>query len=51
MEASDAGAMRAALNTYLGWVALSLATVGAAVGAPGAPGPGAAGEALISRTR
>jgi tRNA threonylcarbamoyladenosine modification (KEOPS) complex Pcc1 subunit len=26
IAASDAGAMRAALNTYLGWVELSLAT-------------------------
>ena len=26
IEAADAGAMRAALNTYLGWVELSLAT-------------------------
>jgi len=51
LEASDAGAMRAALNTYLGWVALSLATVGAAEGPRRAPGPDAAGEALISRTR
>ncbi|MGB6501466.1 MAG: KEOPS complex subunit Pcc1 [Thermoplasmata archaeon] len=32
--ANDAGAMRAALNTYLGWVALSLATAGAARGDP-----------------
>jgi tRNA threonylcarbamoyladenosine modification (KEOPS) complex Pcc1 subunit len=30
IAARDAGAMRAALNTYLGWVALSLATAGAA---------------------
>jgi tRNA threonylcarbamoyladenosine modification (KEOPS) complex Pcc1 subunit len=30
IAAHDAGAMRAALNTYLGWVALSLATAGAA---------------------
>jgi tRNA threonylcarbamoyladenosine modification (KEOPS) complex Pcc1 subunit len=26
VHAADAGAMRAALNTYLGWVSLSLAT-------------------------
>ncbi len=39
LSASDAGAMRAALNTYLGWVDLSLATLAAA------------GEALISRSR
>ncbi len=52
VSASDAGAMRAALNTYLGWVALSLATLGAAEPRP--PGSGrstAAGEALISRSR
>jgi tRNA threonylcarbamoyladenosine modification (KEOPS) complex Pcc1 subunit len=51
IEASDAGAMRAALNTYLGWVALSLATVDAAEGTD--PGPSAApgAEALISRSR
>ncbi len=34
IEANDAGAMRAALNTYLGWVELSLATVRAARGDP-----------------
>ena len=45
VEAVDAGAMRAALNTYLGWVALSVATAGAAGVAT------AAGEALISRSR
>jgi tRNA threonylcarbamoyladenosine modification (KEOPS) complex Pcc1 subunit len=27
VEARDGGAMRAALNTYLGWVALSVATL------------------------
>lgn len=32
--ADDAGAMRAALNTYLGWIDLALATARAAVGAP-----------------
>jgi len=36
ISAADAGAMRAALNTYLGWVELSFATVAAARG-PGAP--------------
>jgi tRNA threonylcarbamoyladenosine modification (KEOPS) complex Pcc1 subunit len=45
VEAADAGAMRAALNTYLGWVALSVATAGTASAAT------AAGEALISRSR
>ncbi len=30
VEAADAGAMRAALNTYLGWVQLALATLSAA---------------------
>ena len=49
--ASDAGAMRAALNTYLGWIALSLATVRAAE-ADGVTPPAAGGsEALISRSR
>jgi tRNA threonylcarbamoyladenosine modification (KEOPS) complex Pcc1 subunit len=49
VRAADAGAMRAALNTYLGWLALSLATVGAA-GEGAGEGPGSAsGEALISR--
>jgi tRNA threonylcarbamoyladenosine modification (KEOPS) complex Pcc1 subunit len=43
VDAADAGAMRAALNTYLGWVALSVATAGAARTTR------AAGEALISR--
>ena len=38
IEAADAGAMRAALNTYLGWVALSLSTVDAAEGAPAPSG-------------
>ncbi len=37
VEATDAGAMRAALNTYLGWVALSLATAATAEGAGAAP--------------
>ena len=27
IEAADAGAMRAALNTYLGWIDLALATL------------------------
>ncbi|MFY9717586.1 MAG: KEOPS complex subunit Pcc1 [Thermoplasmata archaeon] len=31
IEASDVGAMRAALNTYLGWVELSLATAAASI--------------------
>jgi tRNA threonylcarbamoyladenosine modification (KEOPS) complex Pcc1 subunit len=48
VEATDAGAMRAALNTYLGRVALLVATAGAARPAARAP---AAGEALISRPR
>jgi len=30
IEAADSGAMRAALNTYLGWIHLSLATAQAA---------------------
>ncbi len=30
VEAADAGAMRAAINTYLGWVDLALATLRAA---------------------
>ena len=30
IEAKDSGAMRAALNTYLGWIHLSLATAEAA---------------------
>ncbi len=47
--AADAGAMRAAMNTFLGWVALSLATVAAAQGKP--PSAGAPAEALISRSR
>jgi tRNA threonylcarbamoyladenosine modification (KEOPS) complex Pcc1 subunit len=52
VEASDAGAMRAALNTYLGWVALSLATVGAAGGGQGPRSRGRPpAEALISRSR
>jgi tRNA threonylcarbamoyladenosine modification (KEOPS) complex Pcc1 subunit len=35
ITARDVGAMRAALNTYLGWVSLSLATLRAAsVGGP-----------------
>ena len=51
VEASDAGAMRAALNTYLGWIALSLATVGAAEGVLPAPPADRGSEALISRSR
>lgn len=38
IEAHDAGAMRAALNTYLGWVQLSVATLRAVGSAPRAPG-------------
>lgn len=34
VEASDAGAMRAALNTYLGWIDLALATLVAAAPPP-----------------
>ncbi len=34
VEAADAGAMRAALNTYLGWVHLALATLSAAEAQP-----------------
>jgi len=37
IAASDAGAMRAALNTYLGWVELSLATARAATDATSGP--------------
>jgi len=48
--AADAGAMRAALNTYLGWVALSLATVGAAESSGSIASPSAGAEALISRS-
>jgi tRNA threonylcarbamoyladenosine modification (KEOPS) complex Pcc1 subunit len=33
ITARDSGAMRAAMNTYLGWVALSLATIRSAGGA------------------
>ena len=49
--AADAGAMRAALNTYLGWISLSVATIGAAEGRPGTPPASRAAEALISRSR
>ena len=51
VEADDAGAMRAALNTYLGWVALSLATLRAAGTRPPVRPPRSRGEALISRSR
>jgi tRNA threonylcarbamoyladenosine modification (KEOPS) complex Pcc1 subunit len=34
IEARDVGAMRAALNTYLGWVDLSIATVRSANAGP-----------------
>jgi len=37
IEAADAGAMRAALNTYLGWVALGVATARTASGTGGGP--------------
>lgn len=36
MEARDAGALRAALNTYLGWVQLALATAQTARSDPSA---------------
>ncbi len=39
VRAADAGAMRAALNTYLGWVHLSLATALAAEANAPAPRP------------
>jgi hypothetical protein len=51
VAAADAGAMRAALNTYLGWIALSLATVGAAGTATQTRSRDLGGEALISRSR
>jgi tRNA threonylcarbamoyladenosine modification (KEOPS) complex Pcc1 subunit len=38
--AHDAGALRAALNTYLGWVELSLATARAAASTRGSGSPG-----------
>ncbi len=34
IEAHDAGALRAALNTYLGWVQLAAGTLSAARGGP-----------------
>jgi len=37
LEARDTGSVRAAMNTYLGWVHLALATVGHAAGPPEAP--------------
>lgn len=37
MRAHDPGALRAALNTYLGWIQLSLATADAATVRPPAP--------------
>ena len=49
VHAADAGAMRAALNTYLGWIALSVATVSAAATPPAAAPARRRGEALISR--
>ena len=39
VEAKDTGAARAALNTYLGWVHLSLATIDRAAVAPGPTPP------------
>jgi tRNA threonylcarbamoyladenosine modification (KEOPS) complex Pcc1 subunit len=39
ISAHDSGALRAALNTYLGWVDLSLATARAAVSGSGSRGP------------
>jgi tRNA threonylcarbamoyladenosine modification (KEOPS) complex Pcc1 subunit len=36
IDARDAGAMRAALNTYLGWISLSLETAEASAGRPAA---------------
>ncbi len=38
--ARDSGAMRAAMNTYLGWVQLSLATARSAAGRAPDPRPG-----------
>ncbi|HTT14966.1 MAG TPA: KEOPS complex subunit Pcc1 [Thermoplasmata archaeon] len=37
IEANDSGAVRAAVNTYLGWIDLSLATARAAAAAPPRP--------------
>jgi tRNA threonylcarbamoyladenosine modification (KEOPS) complex Pcc1 subunit len=37
--ARDSGAMRAAVNTYLGWVSLAVATVGAVSGPPASVEP------------
>ncbi len=48
VRAADAGSMRAALNTYLGWVHLSLATALAAGADRPAGGPS---EAVISGPR
>jgi tRNA threonylcarbamoyladenosine modification (KEOPS) complex Pcc1 subunit len=39
LTARDTGSVRAAMNTYLGWVHLALATVGPA-GLPDPPAPG-----------
>jgi tRNA threonylcarbamoyladenosine modification (KEOPS) complex Pcc1 subunit len=38
IEARDAGALRAALNTYLGWVQLAAGTLAAARAGSGPPG-------------
>jgi tRNA threonylcarbamoyladenosine modification (KEOPS) complex Pcc1 subunit len=48
--ATDAGAMRAALNTYLGWISLALAALGASRGPVPGPTTRARAEALISRS-
>ncbi len=39
VEAKDTGAARAALNTYLGWIHLSLATIERAAAPPGPTPP------------
>ena len=50
VRADDAGAMRAALNTYLGWIALALATLRATEAVPSGGDRSGAAEALISRS-
>ena len=42
IAAADAGAMRAALNTYLGWIHLSVETARAAIATKGSGTPAAA---------